>query len=304
MSKKCLGVREDSGERCQRPASSGSDFCFVHKSQEGDARIAYLEHDVYYCPDRICMSMDSHKPNHDGQQLLFVPDDGSYRCERCGGVLLSAKDIDSKVLENILQLLEIVEEGLEVECPTCSSNNDLSDGETALTNFAVEWYFLDKRTTPIGQLSVYQCGVSNVGHCKVCGSTWFPGPGELDAVGRALGKNKPRVWRKQFRRLGKKETLWGVPLGANFAYATRAGTWEGKLEKLTTKNTFGVKEQSLLRQARLAGIESETKKRWKEAASRSDNLCKYVADNGKMCNHRKSAKSTHDQDYCYKHQPK
>ena len=141
MSKKCLGVREDSGERCQRPASSGSDFCFVHKSQEGDARIAYLEHDVYYCPDRICMSMDSHKPNHDGQQLLFVPDDGSYRCERCGGVLLSAKDIDSEVLESILELPEVIEEGLSVECPTCSSDNDLSDGETALTNFAVEWYF-------------------------------------------------------------------------------------------------------------------------------------------------------------------
>ncbi len=290
MSKKCLGVREDSGERCQRPASSGSDFCFVHKPQEGDARIAYLEHDVYYCPDRICMSMDSHKPNHDGQQLLFVPDLGHYRCDMCGGVLLSAKDIDSEVLESILELPEVIEEGLSVECPTCSSDNDLSDGETALTNFAVEWYYYHTQTTPIGTMKVYQCGVSNVGHCTVCASTWFAGPGEFDALGRALGKNKPRVWRKQFRRLGKKEKLWHISGGERRA--------------IKTKNTFGVQEQSLLREARLAGIESETKKRWKEAASRSDNLCKHVADNGKMCNHRKSAKSTHDQDYCYKHQPK
>jgi hypothetical protein len=276
----------------------------MHKPQEGDARIAYLEHDVYYCPDRICMSMDAHKPNHDGQQLLFVPDEGSYRCDMCGGVLMTAKDIDSEVLESILELPGVIEEGLSTECPTCITDSDLPDGETALTNFAVEWYFYYKQTTPIGTVNVYQCGVSNVSHCTVCASTWFAGPGEFDALGRALGKNMTRVWRKQFRRLGKKETLWGVPLGANFAYATRAGMWEGKLEKFSTKNTFGVQEQSLLRQARLVGVETETEKRWKEAASRSDNLCKHVADNGKMCDHRKSAKSTHDQDYCYKHQPK
>ena len=101
MAKKCLGIREDTGDRCQRSASRDSDFCFVHKSQEGDARIVYLEHDVYYCPDRICISKDAHKPNHVGQQLLFVPDLGHYRCDRCGGVLLSAKDIDSEMLESI-----------------------------------------------------------------------------------------------------------------------------------------------------------------------------------------------------------
>jgi len=294
MTKKCIGVRDDTGDRCQRPASSGSDFCHAHKPQEGDARIAYLEHDVYYCPDRICMSMDSHKPNHDGQQLLFVPDHGSYRCERCGGVLLSAKDIDSEVLESILELPEVIEEGLSVECPTCSSDSDLSDGETALTNFAVEWYFWVKSV--IGQLpDIYQCGVSNVGHCTVCGSTWFSGPGEFDALGRALGKNTTRVWRKQFRRRekfrrwGKMEKLWGISGGGRSA--------------IKTKNTFGVQEQSLLRQLRLVGVKTAAKRKLKEAASRSDNLCKHVADNGKMCDHRKSAKSTHDQDYCYKHQP-
>ena len=274
MAKKCIGVRDDTGDRCQRHASSGSDFCIMHKPQEGDARIAYLEHDVYHCPD-------------DGQQLLFVPNEGSYRCDMCGGVLLSAKDIDSEVLESIMELPEVVEGGLRVECPTCSTDNDLSDGETALTNFAVEWYFWIER----GKLpDTYQCGVLNVGHCTVCGSTWFAGPGEFDALGRALGKNTARVWRKQFRRLGKKERLWGISGGERRA--------------IKTKNTFGVQEQSLLRQARLAGVETETERKWKEAASRSDNLCKHVADNGKMCDHRKSAKSTHDQDYCYKHQPK
>jgi len=277
MAKKCIGVRDDTGDRCQRPASSGSDFCFMHKPQEGDARIAYLEHDVYHCPD-------------DGQQLLFVPNEGSYRCDMCGGVLLSAKDIDSEVLESIMELPEVIEEGLSTECPTCSTDSDLSDGETALTNFAVEWYYYHTQTTIVGTMKVYQCGVSNVGHCTVCASTWFAGPGEFDALGRALGKNTARIWREQFRRLGKMEKLWHISGGERRA--------------IKTKNTFGVQEQSLLRQARLAGVETETERKWKEAASRSDNLCKHVADNGKMCDHRKSAKSTHDQDYCYKHQPK
>ena len=277
MAKKCIGVKEDTGAQCNRPASSGSDFCFMHKPQEGDARIAYLEHDVYHCPD-------------DGQQLLFVPNEGSYRCDMCGGVLLSAKDIDSEVLESIMELPEVVEGGLRVECPTCSTDNDLSDGETALTNFAVEWYYYHTQTTPIGTMKVYQCGVSNVGHCTVCASTWFAGPGEFDALGRALGKNTARVWRKQFRRLGKKERLWGISGGERRA--------------IKTKNTFGVQEQSILREMRLVGVKTAAKRKLKEAASRSDNLCKHVADNGKMCDHRKSAKSTHDQDYCYKHQPK
>ena len=288
MAKKCLGIREDTGDRCQRSASRDSDFCFVHKSQEGDARIVHLEHDVYYCPDRICISKDAHKPNHVGQQLLFVPDLGHYRCDRCGGVLLSAKDIDSEMLESILELPEVIEEGLSVECPTCSSGSDLSDGETALTNFAVEWYFWIKR----GQWpDTYHCGVSNVGHCTVCASTWFSGPGEFDALGRVLGKYTTRVWRKQFKRVGKKRTLWGHGFDSN-------------LGSIRTKNTFGVQEQSVLRQIRVAGVNTETERKWKEATSRSDTLCNHVADNGKMCDHRKSAKSTHDQDYCYKHQPK
>tara|TARA_B100001079_G_scaffold229413_1_gene208092 strand:+ start:268 stop:1104 length:837 start_codon:yes stop_codon:yes gene_type:complete len=201
MAKKCIGVRDDTGGRCQRPASSGSDFCFMHKPQEGDARIAYLEHDVYHCPD-------------DGQQLLFVPNEGSYRCDMCGGVLLSAKDIDSEVLESIMELPEVIEEGLSTECPTCSTDSDLSDGETALTNFAVEWYYYHTQTTPIGTMKVYQCGVSNVGHCTVCASTWFAGPGEFDALGRALGKNLLVSGENNSGDWGKRRSC-GILAGAN-----------------------------------------------------------------------------------------
>ena len=60
MTKKCLGVREDTGDPCKRTASSGSDFCFAHRPQEGDEKVLNLQHDVYHCPD-------------DGQKLWYVP---------------------------------------------------------------------------------------------------------------------------------------------------------------------------------------------------------------------------------------
>ena len=50
MSKKCLGVREDTGDKCNRSASSDSDYCFMHQSQESNQRLQYLDEDVYYCP--------------------------------------------------------------------------------------------------------------------------------------------------------------------------------------------------------------------------------------------------------------
>jgi len=274
MAKKCIGVREYTGHPCQRPASRGSDFCFACKQQEGNEKIINLQHDVYHCPD-------------DGQKLWYVPKRKMHRCDMCGGVLLNGKEIDPVLLENILGLPEALDEGSVVECPTCIPDSGRAEGEVSFSNFTVEWQFFGQKE--LGYFDVTYHGVSNVGHCTVCASTWFAGPGEFDALGRALGKNTTRVWREQFRRLGKKEKLWHISGGERRA--------------IKTKNTFGVQEQSLLRQARLAGVETETERKWKEAASRSDNLCKHVADNGKMCNHRKSAKSTHDQDYCYKHQP-
>ena len=118
----------DTGRPCKRPASGDTDFCFACKPQEGDARIVNLQHDVYHCPD-------------DGEKLWYVPRKGYHRCDTCSGVLLNAKEIDPVMLENILELSEVAEEELVVECPTCSTDSDLSDGESPLSNFAVEWNF-------------------------------------------------------------------------------------------------------------------------------------------------------------------
>ena len=154
MAKKCMGLREDTGEPCNRSASGGSDFCFAHRSQEGDQRILDQRYDVYHCPD-------------DGQKLNWLgPKKNRHRCDTCGGVLISGKEIDPVLLENILGLPEVAEEELVVECPTCSTDSDLSDGESPLSNFAVEWLFYVAKSKYHG---VTYRGVSNVGHCKVCG---------------------------------------------------------------------------------------------------------------------------------------
>ena len=50
MVKKCIGIREDSGDKCNRSASSGSDFCYQHQSQKDDATILNMGADVYHCP--------------------------------------------------------------------------------------------------------------------------------------------------------------------------------------------------------------------------------------------------------------
>ena len=101
MAKKCLGVREDTGDPCKRSAGKGSDFCFAHRSQEGDERIPYLQHDVVHCPE-------------DGQKLSYIPMDNQFVCGMCGGVLQNAKDINPMTLESILELPEVADEGLEI----------------------------------------------------------------------------------------------------------------------------------------------------------------------------------------------
>ena len=98
MAKKCIGVRVDTGRPCKRPASGDSDFCFACKPQEGDARIVNLQHDVYHCPD-------------DGQKLWYVPRLELHRCGMCDGVLLNEKEIDPLVLESVLGLSKVAEEG-------------------------------------------------------------------------------------------------------------------------------------------------------------------------------------------------
>ena len=248
MAKKCLGVREDTGDPCKRSADKGSDFCFAHRPQEGNEKLLNLQHDVYHCPD-------------DGQKLWYVPKWKQHRCDMCSGVLLNAKEIDPVMLENILELSEVAEEGLAVECPTCSTDSDLSDGESPLSNFALEWVFTVQTSNYTA--STYW-GVSNVGHCKVCGSTWFPGPGERDA----LGKN-----------VGKERGFWRVQPGAG-------NIW----------GPLNVQQQLREERLRLVARKTEKRERMKEK------LCQHVDSNGERCNRRKTQKE--GSEYCFKHRPK
>ena len=249
MSKKCLGVRNDTGRPCQRPAGGDSDFCFACRPQEGDARIANLQHDVYHCPD-------------DDEKLWYVPNKKYHRCDMCSGVLLNEKEIDSVVLENILGLSEVAEEGLVVECPTCSTDSDLSEGECPLSNFAVEWNFYVAKSRYHG---VTYRGVSNVGHCVVCGSTWFSGPGEHDALGKKIGKDRRELWRHLDSRGDER---------------------------------FGEHSQSFFRDERVKQITAKEEKEEKQ----KEKQCMHVDSDGQRCNREKMQKK--GAAYCYKHRPK
>ena len=250
MAKKCIGIREDTGEPCKRPVSGGSDFCFAHKPQEGDARILNLQHDVYHCPD-------------DGEKLWYLPKKGYHRCDTCGGVLMSGKEIDPVLLENILGLPEALDEGSVVECPTCIPDSGQAEGEVSFSNFTVEWQFFGRKE--LGFFDVTYHGVSNVGHCEVCGSTWFPGPGERDALGLKIGKNRRELWRH--------------------LRATSAGMFEKRW-------------QSNLRDERVKRITAKKEKEEKQ----KEKQCKHVDSNGQRCNREKMQKE--GAAYCYKHRPK
>ena len=251
MAKKCLGVREDTGDPCKRPAGSRSDFCFAHRPQEGNEKILNLQHDPYQCPD-------------DGQKLWYVPRLKLHRCGMCDGVLLNEKEIDPLVLESVLGLSKVAEEGLAVECPTCSTDSDLSDVKTPLSNFAVEWLFHVAKSR---YHSVTYRGVSNVGHCKVCGSTWFPGPGERDALGKKIGNDRRHLWRDRLRPRQK------------FDYFSKQA------------QTMACEERM-----RLVARKAEERERKKEK------LCQHVDSSGHQCTMKKMQKK--GAAYCYKHRPK
>ena len=271
MTKKCLGVREDTGDPCKRTASSGSDFCFACRPQEGNEKIINLQHDVYHCPD-------------DGQKLWYVPRWKRHRCDMCSGVLLNAKEIDPVVLENILELSEVTEEGLEVECPTCRYNSDLSDGETALTNFAVEWIFYVQKSK---YHSVTYRGVSNVGHCKVCGSTWFTGPGERDALGKKIGNDRRHLWRDRLRISQK-----------NIPGPGERDTFGRRRNRDEIRDYFSKQGQSEIREERMGRITEKREKREKL----KEKLCQHIDSNGHPCTSKKMQKK--GSAHCYKHRPK
>ena len=271
MTKKCLGVREDTGEPCKRSAGSGSDFCFAHRPQEGDEKMLNLQHDVYHCPD-------------DDQKLWYVPRWKQHRCNMCSGVLLNAKEIDPVVLENILELPKVTEEGLTTECPTCSTDSDLPDGGSPLSNFAVEWAFYVSKSRYHG---VTYWGVSNVGHCKVCGSTWFPGPGERDAFGKKIGNDGKHLWRYTLQFETK-----NIPGPGERDSFGRRRMRDGQ------RDFFSKQGQSKVREEKMRLI---TKKREKREKMGERN-CQHVDSNGQRCNRVKMQKK--GAVYCYKHQPK
>ena len=256
-------MKGNTGTPCNRSASSGSDFCYRHQSQEGDTAILHLDADVYHCPQ-------------DGTELVSAPKEGYHRCKSCKGVLLSAKAIDSKYAEKISQLNEI---GSHQEvCPSCAEGANLSIHE-------VEWKYQTKGAGPfgnrlgIGSRTVYE--IANVWLCNNCGSLWVPG---LDAPGlRSSYKNgvlllfgylHPENWMGADRNTGR----WNFWVGHS--------TW--------LDNQVEMREQRL---------EAEAIKEQRLEIMRAT-WCIHVDDQGEQCSRNKSQKSTHDPEYCYKHQPK
>ena len=263
MAKKCIGVKGNTGTPCNRSASSGSDFCYRHQSQEGDTAILHLDADVYHCPQ-------------DGTELVYAPKEGYHRCKSCKGVLLSAKAIDSKYAEKISQLNEI---GSHQEvCPSCAEGANLSIHE-------VEWKYQTKGAGPfgnelgIGSRTVYE--IANVWLCNNCGSLWVPRldvPGQRSSYRDGLlflfGYLHPEHWMGADRNTGR----WNFWVGHSTWLDNQVEMREKRLE------AEAIKEQRL----------EIMRTKW----------CNHMDDQGEQCRKGKSNKSTHDPEYCYKHQPK
>ena len=263
MSEKCIGVKGDTGTPCNRSASSGSDFCYRHQSQEGDTAILHLDADVYHCPQ-------------DGTELHYAPKEGYHRCKSCKGVLLSDKAIDPKYAEKISQLNEI---GSHQEvCPSCAEGANLSIHE-------VEWEYQTKGAGPfgnklgIGSRTEYE--IANVWLCNNCGSLWVPGldaPGLRSSYGNGVsflfGYLHPEHWMGADRNTGR----WNFWVGHSTWLDNQVEMREKRLE------AEAIKEQRL----------EIMRTKW----------CNHMDDQGEQCRKNKSQKSSHDQNYCYKHQPK
>jgi hypothetical protein len=263
LAEKCIGVREDTGGQCNRSASSGSDFCYKHQSQEGDTTILHQGADVYHCPQ-------------DGTKLHYAPKEGYHRCKSCKGVLLSAKAIDPKYAEKISQLNEI---GAHQEvCPSCAEGANLSIHE-------VEWKYETKGAGPfgnklgIGSRTEYE--IANVWLCNNCGSLWVPRldvPGQRSSYRDGLlflfGYLHPEHWMGADRNTGR----WNFWVGHS--------TWLDNQVEMREKRL----EAEAINEQRLEILRTK----W----------CNHMDDQGEQCRKNKSQKSSHDQDYCYKHQPK
>ena len=258
MAEKCIGVREDTGDQCNRSASSGSDFCYIHQSQEGNERIAHLEHDAYHCPE-------------DGQQLLYVPKKDYHRCKSCKGVLLSAKGIGQEYAGKISQLNEI--ERKQEVCPSCVDSAwpraSVHGAGANLSIHEVEWTYETDGYGPfgnklrIGSRTEYE--IANVWLCNNCGSLWVPGVNMGAFKSPTAGLN----------------LLFGYEWG-----------WIG--------HSTWLDNQVKWREKRLEG-EAMNEQRLELLRAK---WCNHMDDQGEQCRKNKSQKSTHDPEYCYKHQPK
>ena len=267
-------MREDTGDRCNRSASSGSDFCYMHQSQEGNERIAHLEHDAYHCPE-------------DGQQLLYVPKKDYHRCKSCKGVLLSAKAIGQEYAGKISQLNEI--ERKQEVCPSCVDSAwpraSVHGAGANLSIHEVEWTYETDGYGPfgnklgIGSRTEYE--IANVWLCNNCGSLWVPRldvPGQRSSYRDGLlflfGYLHPEHWMGADRNTGR----WNFWVGHSTWLDNQVKWREKRLEK------EAMNEQRLELQ----------RPKW----------CNHMDDQGEQCRKNKSQKSTHDPEYCYKHQPK
>jgi len=245
MAEKCIGMREDTGGQCNRSASSGSDFCYMHQSQEDDPTILHRGADVYHCPQ-------------DGTELLKKYKKNYHRCKSCKGVLLSAKGIEQKIVENISQLAEI--ESHQEVCPSCAEGANLSIR-------VVEYNYQQGGGiggTGIGASTRY--GVSNIWFCGDCWSIWVPS--------FRMSWNAPMM-------LSPVDVLFGYNM-----HEVREQQWPSYQMKLKEKRL----EKEAMKEQRL----TNRRAKW----------CNHMDDQGEQCRKNKSQKSTHDPEYCYKHQPK
>ena len=156
MAKKCLGIREDTGDQCQRSASRDSDFCFMHQSQEGNQRIQHLDDDVYYCPQ-------------DGEKLFYNPKKDYHRCKECRGFICSAKKMDSVDSNYVRKFSQLNQIEHEEKCCSCLEGADLSIHEIEYTYDA----------SALRHITLWRYAVSRIWNCNNCGSAWFEGTGEV-----------------------------------------------------------------------------------------------------------------------------
>ena len=209
----------------------------------------------------------------DGGELRYWPRGDARLCAECEGLLLNGKNIDPRI-QCIVELPKAEDEDERIGCPTCKSDSDISVGENLMTNISVEWAEIVGR----GQYTPGQVfrGVTNVGYCEVCGSFWFNEIGKYDDKGKRVDDRGIRI-----------KGIW------------TKGVWRRNITTwLDNRDMFQEHNQWQMRQGRLEKIESLGKRKIQIYCNHIDSAT------GIQCGIRKSTKSTHDADYCYKHQPK